>query len=424
MATTLRYLPGDQFNHLIDIPTALIVTSENSVFVRANLYDNRPSKPFRFGSNAASNTITADLNRTENGDLETGDLTNWTDNSVDTGVVAASTVSPHNGTYALSVNGGTSGTGSAYLIPTLSAGKTYTLEAKLIAPFSTGAIGCRVQNQKTQKFLTSTGGWSGSASDVFSHATTAWSSESITFDMESFGTVTRDNPRLLISFRTTENAAAYADDVVIYPDTDFISVHGHNINPLTVPLWGTAATSGGAWTDTTLTSNVVQPAFYAIRDTPVSARWQRLFFTNLNDSPDGAIYIGQLVFGQTKSLAKNQDYGWRLAWHRDQVRNVSPSGDAYVNPIGGASRRRLTMRFLHDSKAQRDEVQEEFYERSEHGGIPMVVVPSYDSATDVFNDPAVVFGRVGADIDFSRPSASLWQTSSVVVEESPFPIKV
>ncbi|NIO41042.1 MAG: hypothetical protein GTO41_13240, partial [Burkholderiales bacterium] len=75
------YLAGSGFN-LIDGST-VAVTSENSLFPKANLYDNRPSRPFKFNAAAADDYITFDLGAAKNVDFCSIHYHN-----IDTGVTA------------------------------------------------------------------------------------------------------------------------------------------------------------------------------------------------------------------------------------------------------------------------------------------------------------------------------------------------
>jgi hypothetical protein len=58
MATSTYFLPSA--DNLLD-GAAITVTSENALYPKANLYDSRPSRPFKFNAAAADDSVTIDL---------------------------------------------------------------------------------------------------------------------------------------------------------------------------------------------------------------------------------------------------------------------------------------------------------------------------------------------------------------------------
>src|SRR3990172_5980501 len=270
MATVVG-MHGDKGNHLercgpvtgvtgLSGGVAIVPSSEQVRFPRANLYDRQVSKPFRFLSGLEDTNkldvddfIRFDFNVVDNGGFErtidplTGlpvTLDGWTEHSEGAGNVCSET------TVAGQFNGGaralkmviasTSGQASRRKDVKVRSGEYVNITVALRGD-GTRVSRFKVQILETKQWVLSDGTLTTTETD-FATQTAA-----------TYATIRTSTPALMPAFTASRSdlltlrlqpylngdavGEGFADDIYVWPSTDFLSVHGHNIDPrITVEL--------------------------------------------------------------------------------------------------------------------------------------------------------------------------------------------
>jgi hypothetical protein len=414
-----RILAGQHLNHFARAVSAPALTTgaADALYPLANLYDGRPSKKFQFSAAVANGAITADLNLVKNPGFETSTLSDWTDNSSGTGTSAETTVGAevHGGSKAMKLGGGASGVGQRYQDVTVRAGEWQLLVAWLRGDGTVNAR-LRVQNLQTGKYLVSDGTWSAAVTDLATQSAASYAEKpaagGLQFQVESYATCRAHTVTLRIYCRVDQNGFGYFDDITLVPATDWLSIHGHNIEPL-IALELRSSTDNFSSSNTLeATATVQRGRFYALLSARVFRRYWRVLFSG---TPTAAIRVGEGVLGQTYTLAQSPVFPWRLRPKRPQIRTRTEVGEVRATGLVDDELHELEVPFQHRT-TEWDELRQQLFERSRFGVDPAVVCPKDDEAFCMFT-------VVPELIEASRKFLNNWD-DSFLLEELPFSLRV
>ena len=216
-----------------------------------------------------------------------------------------------------------------------------------------------------------------------------YSQKTPAFQIEDFATCQVDTMDLRILIRNEDAGNAYADDILLYPTVNFVSVHGHNIAPAVTPEFRSSTDNFSGSDDLEATLTLSRPSFYGYLSTPQTRRYYQL---DLNGTNVETSWIGELVLGYVETLTRSPEtirQAWVQTYLRDSVRTRTP-GEPYVTNIGGGRRRVLGLPFILGAEAELLEIRDEILDRTNHGARPLVIVP-------LSSESAVVPGRVTED---------------------------
>jgi hypothetical protein len=122
------------------------------------------------------------------------------------------------------------------------------------------------------------------------------------------------------------------------------------------------------------------------------------------------------VLGQSVTLLRNQEYGWRTAFMDPQLRDETDAGEMRASLLTEGQRRRLELSFQYNTTASMQEARDTIVRLTRNGAYPCVIVP------DDSNAEVVIFGKLSnpdqtwsVDQDF----LAHWSGSRMVFEESP-----
>jgi hypothetical protein len=217
----LLYAAGQYLNLLERALSVTMSPAADALFPVANLWDGRPTRPGKHGSNGANPTITADL--------------------------AAFTPA-----------------GPATYNVTARAGERRRLN-------SSGTTSITLQNLATGKYLTSTGAWQvGSVACMSAPGDLNYQVESITLCQAPSVTL-----KIVVTSGTT---------VGDWPACNAVVVFGHNLDPgLTVEMRSSTDNFSGS-NVLEVTGTIRQPSFMLLDSTPSYNRYVRLALTGTNTS--------------------------------------------------------------------------------------------------------------------------------------------
>lgn len=383
----------------------VIVTNEDSLYPRANLFDGVVANPFKFGSIAADCSITADLNLVNNGGAELNAMTGWTNVGSSP---TTSTTQKNDGTYAFRI---TTNGDAFYQVVYLRAGATYRFQGGVYGGGGAVQANIGLLDLRSGAALVST----------ITRTAASWAVTGPTsFTVPAFSTGRYDMVPVQISCTQSGGAGTtYYDSIYLWPAWDFVSVHGHNIQQnLSVELRRDTAAFAGAGT-LIATMTQYRPAFYSAF-AQVTDRYMRLKLTGtVGAGAGGAVaaigptYIGELVVSQRLTSAAYPSFGYPLQSSRRVVR--PGAGRAFIADTD--ERRRIALDFRYRSGAEYTEARD-FLQRSAFGGFPLVVVP--DDA-DPQEPELVLYGRPDA-AEWERQRAFLHvRDAPLLVVEDPFP---
>lgn len=416
---SLYALYGTGYNQLARMATAATPEAADSLFPIANLYDGAPWKPFRFGAAGTSGYINFDMNQVVNGGFETafsGGVpgSGWTLAGSATATRVAAPAPPV-GTYCLDVGGGyaaASGNSVVYTV-SVAAGEVLTLEAYLYAVGapSTEWAQIWVRNMATGSYWNGTT-WSPANTACFTHNAASWSAlKTSTFTIESYTTGLSDRVNLQIRCDGSGTGAqhAYYDEVVLYPRINFVSIHGHNLQPYQTPIdIRSGTTSPGATVRAQMT--LAHPTMFSTFAN-VDARYWRFFSTN--DPLESATWLGEMVLGQYQTLTRRQNFGQDLTLRYSQDRSESDLGvfASYVRQTDG--RRTVGLRFRYNDDTDYEQARE-IVERSQAGAHPMILVLESGDETQA------MLGRIEPEWSHTRITNTM-RDAEWKFTELPFP---
>jgi len=366
---------GDLANALersITAPTPSPAADGN--FAVAALKDRIPSSAFRFGSLTADPYLQFDLNVVTNGDMVTnsgGNVSSWTEVNTGTGDVTYDATGGEAGAPGMKLVSGT-GTAVAYQDITARAGERLNWTIALKGD-GTRAVALRVFNRNTGHYWTGSA-WSATPTDLATRTTATYATSSGSFTMESAPAYRADLQLMTLRITiqvTTASGTCFADSVFLWPSVDFLSIHGHNIDPIiSLELRRDSAAFAGAGTlEATITAFPLE--FYSSLGTIRDERYWRVKFVGTNSA---AIYLGEVVLAQRLTLTRIFKPPESIDYIDDQVR----SGEVPIRSYRKMDhpRRLLDVEFNYDSAAAFTQARDELVLRSRNGHHPMVVVPN------------------------------------------------
>lgn len=389
-----------------------------------NLYARVPSSPLVIGSAATDLTITFDQNETTNGGFETASpaLDGWTEASVGASNVTARTTTAgefNAGAAGMKMTIATTGASNLagrYTDEPVRAGETVYLTGALRGD---GTVTARIQvrNLDTGKYLTSGGAWQAAATDWYTRSTATYATqgpsavviESLPTGQYELASMTL---RILCYVDGSATGDGFVDDVYLWPASDFISIHGHNLTPR-VAVQIRRSTDNFAGSDTQEGADITafpQAFFLAFG----AVRSERYIRVKVVGTPKTALVFGQMVLGQKLSLAKGFAYPELIDREEIQVRVGSRS---YLER--DRITRGYTLAFNWDTAAQFTEMVSLVWGGSRGGHHPIVLVP----------DPAeshVIYGRIEATGLTTRrvvhdSTGDFWEETQYRIVELPLP---
>jgi hypothetical protein len=410
---TMLWLGGARAN-VIETGTGVTCSpSADALFPTTALYDRHPERIFKFGSLTSAPYLYADLDLLQNqGGFEAGTFAaaGWTAAVTGSGAAEAVISPVHSGNYAAELDAG-SGTATAYKDVTVRAGQKMTLSWWARSDGTGGNAIMRVRNIHTGSYLTEARSWIDVSADLFPQTGSTYSQSEVTFTVQTMAECRRATVTLRIQIvEEIATQVSYFDDIILVPFVDFVSIHGHNIDPRsTLTLQGSDAPTSGYVSLATLTP--IQPAFYETF-TEADYRYVKLLFTETNVG-SGIIYLGEWVLGAAESF-RGPALPLQVNYSDQQVRVPRRFGAPSIYGMGTSQLTSVPMTIRCESVSERDEFMSEWQRTI--GGYPVVVVPhDGDSHTDV------IFGQVADALPHSW-ATKRFVTLSTEIEPLPLPL--
>ena len=413
----MKVLCGELHNHLARA-LSITVTSESTLFPKAHLYSQWPAEEFRFNAAAADVAITTDLALWQ-GNLDTwasGVPTGFSNQSDGTGTVVETSVAGEvvTGSAAKVSGGATPAQGILRKTITVRAGERIRYRPSIRGDGTANGIALvRVFNPDTGNFWNNTV-WGSATAEVFSRQTATHAEQDTTIPVESYRTV-GDKPTttLYIDHVCAGTGFAYFDNLYAWPETNWLSIHGHNLPGIVAVQWRSSSDNFGASDVLDATMTKRQPSFYHFLSSAITLRYIRARFLGGFATVD-PIAIGELVLGYATTPAAYASYAIRLREREAQV-----AGDKTVVSM----RRRAAQRVVEwpivlSTSAEWQEYVEEIRGRCRGQLHPLVVAPDDVSDTDL-----VVYGRLAPEWEASRALLSRRESSMIVIEH-PFATRV
>jgi hypothetical protein len=422
--SNILVLAGERFNLFSRVPAAnVVVSDEDALYAKDRLGDGRPFWPFRFGTLGADRQITIDGNLLINsviGSWTAGTPASWTEANASGGDVVETTVGAevHGGTgSAAKFVPGASGTAQLQQDVIVRAGERLNIEAWLLSDGTGGVMRFRIYNPHSAHYLKTDGTWASTTEDLFTEAGGNYSQKTKAFTVESQATLRSELTTLrIIGICNSANKVGFLDDVTLWPDLDFASVHGHNLDAGIVAEWRHSTDAFGSSNDLVggAAVPVYRPSFYSAPATGSTRRWHRLKAVGTNSAAAGAIYYGEAVLGQRLSLVAHPAFPMRIEPMLPTLRGRMGVSANLIELHGRAIPRRLTLPFDYAGIPEYQEARDAVYQRTLEGFHPLVIVP--DDA-----DPEVcVWGRLVGGGGYDRGTWSL-RHRELVIEEEAFP---
>jgi len=389
------------------------------------LYDRHPDRVFRFGSLTAAPHVEVDLDMIDNsGDFENGVgfPVGWTTENTGTGAVTQEVNPAHvaNGSAsALLETPGGAGVASLYRDVVVRSGAT-TLVESWIQSDGTSVISGFIRNQETGNYWTGTA-WTATPTAWCSASTAvAIARKSSAIAVESLAAVGSAVTTLRFQFiNQTASSEAWVDYVVIVPNVTFASIHGHNIDPRSVPKVR-YSTDGFVASDVLVaTMTPLQPAFYSAFASVYAGgnaavpRFWRVKFTDTNGATSGPIYMGEFVLGEHVTY-RGPALPLQANYSDQQVRVPHRFGAPAVFGMGSHELRSYPLTIRCESTTERDAFFNEW--RRTLGGYPVIVVPH-----DGTGHTDVIYGLMDDSLPHSWATRN-FVTVSTQVDEMPHPL--
>jgi hypothetical protein len=406
------YLAGLRSN-ILSQSTITISPSENASFPATSLFNGAPGSVFRFSSASSDCSIALNPNLVVNGDFEdttTPFPVGWTDISSGSASLVQATSKIIHGSMALKLDPGTSGAAAARQDIEMLPGENFTVDARLR---SDGVRITRVfvQNLQTGNYLSTTGAWVSPSTTWFvSRTPSSWSTGNPTqATVESYSAVGyKSKTTLRMEIQLLPNGLAYADKIYLWPHTDFISIHGHNIDPrITVKLQHDT-TSAFTSATTAAEPTIIQPAFYSKLSSSITDKHIRILFAG---NPSSAIEIGELWLGQYQTLSEPPVYGMGVPTEMPVDEHFNVSGQVMRNARAYYPSESVEMKFL-ATETRKDELVQMLH-RGNWGTEPTVVVPQD-------NEDKVYLGAMTPGLSGTRPLKTLYDFNSISLRGFPF----
>lgn len=378
-------------------------TSENTLFPLSRLYDGKPSQDFRFNAAGVDDSITLD------GDLLKGA------GAFESGISALWTGS--GGTFALDTGTKHSGAQSGKLTHSSSATRSFDYEVRSGETLN-GAYALRGDGTASSKLYlinTRTGMyWTGSAwtatpTALDSQTTASFKTGTFQATAESYAVARVPVVTMRLTFELSASGSAWLDSTYVWPSWDFVSVHGHNLGPVTCQV--RSSTDGfAASNDLEGSPTIYAPRFWHRLATPSTRRYRRLKFVGTNHEP---IRLGEVVTSKAYAAAKIHEWGYELREVYSDTALQMPDGAVHVANVSEFPRLAFASKFFRTA-AQQDDARRELFGRAQGRAYPLVLVPD-DSR------PEALFGLLGATWAATREFFDIYAQDDFQMTEAPFP---
>lgn len=328
-------LPG-LYANILSRPNTTLTASQtpSSLYPITRIANGRPGQVFLFPAVAADDYVQADINQVPNGTFEDGFTSgvpdDWTDDSSGTGAVAEETSSAliaDGSGSGLQLTNGASGIGAAYVDVVFVSGESVMLDVFAATDDGAEPATLEIQNLETGNYLTSGAAWQASQADAISEAGTSLAQSTLTFTLEAFSVVRRHLTTLRIRPHmdgvSSGNTQHNWDNILIYPGVNWASLHGHNLDPKTVPSLTHDKVSTFDSTDLVdagdFTVDEGPVAYLSLASTAYDRFWRVPQFTGTQSTATGAIEIGEAFLGQAVTLTRNPAHsGFDVAYEIPQ----------------------------------------------------------------------------------------------------------
>lgn len=427
----MLWLGGTRYNAVSTGNGVTASPSADALFPTTKLYDGYPGDIFKFGSLTSAPTLTADLDMIAGvGGFESwtgGSPIGWTEADAGTGDVTQQSVSGtlvHSGNFSARYAAGDT-SASTYLDLVVRAGQRLAFTIALRGDGGLGGVTMSIRNQQTGNYLNG-GAWDPAVNEVITGPTDASYTvfdptsdpTACVFTVEDFATVggplTTIRIQLLNDRPTT---IGWADSFSIWPVINFASIHGHNIDPRSAPVFRASTDNFSSSNVSIATPTVVKPALYSSFTAQTLYRYWRVAFADTNSA---AIYVGEWVLGEATTMTAGPMYPYEPTYSAQQVRVPRRFGAPNVYAMGSQALRTVPLKIQCTSLASRTEFFQEWNRCLD--GTPVVVVPYTGTGhTDV------VLGLLPETMDHSWQLASASRNVmnfATSVTELPLPLVV
>jgi hypothetical protein len=411
----------------------------DSQFGLSGAYDGLPSKPVMFATNGTLIGIKFDARLVSNGDFEAAFsggfpaaiTTGWGLQGAPT--ITRNTTEVQSGTGALQIGG--VGGGDVVTFDCLCSPGDFlqiTVAGRKKTAGSGNAAQVQVQNIVTGLWLSSGGAWI-AGTTLFSNSTAAYSSVTLSFQVESFDACQTEDVILRVYLwsggGTLGTHDAVYDNFQIVPGVDIVSVHGSGY---TYTLGGVRLSQslgqGTAVNVRTSPDDVTYTAFQNMTPKPTSfyktfTRTYSFFWALVLNNAQlvpyswGNIfpYLGEVFFGQTVTLQNGVDNGIKMKTIDPQLSSRTALGEARSVLLSSAPHRQVDLTFKWPGRAAFIESRDNIFRMNRNGAYPlMIVVDDTDPDMAIFGCPP------GSDFDAVQKYKDWW-TGELTVVEAPFP---
>lgn len=365
-------------------------SSADANFGVANLKTGNQWQPFRFGTPAALDQVTFDLNQIQNGTFENGTPAEappeW---EVLAGTPVISTTQAADGTQSVELNADGEGIFQDF---EAAIGKVLNVAGSLYGD-GTNTISLYLQDLRSGKWMTGAGAWQTTKVAFATRTTASFAETTATPTVEDSG---YGHTVLRYTVDKTGSGTAFADKLLVYPRLNFCSVHAHTIDQSQVPSIR-RSTDNFAGNDVEVATMTVRRGRFYKAFTNSDFRWWRVRLPRANSR---APFIGQIAFGHTNTLLAETgfDITSPVRMRQPQIRVAGPSGLVSAASRTNHQSKSIDLGFTSD-RADLLEVVEKIGMASKWGGEPVVLVPE-DDQDDVWlmnSASEIVVGRLSDD---------------------------
>lgn len=403
------FLAGDAANACVATQiTPTVSPAEDALFPATNLITGNPWEIFRYGSIPTNPYIRFDMNQVKNHSFEANangeDPTDWVQEA---GTPQVSSAQFDDGAVSLAL----ADSESAYQDIEVVAGNRYRLEAALRGN-GTGAVSLRLIHLDSQQYKTTASetSYSTTASNLGTQSTAAWATTTQNFVVPSHPTGASDRTKIRIqAIKTTAGGGdVWFDDVRLYPDIDFASLH-YIENFGTSTAWNIIS-SNNNWSSQTTEDVLPANGFRSFIKFDPSDSDPRQYW---GFESTGTFYqipsFGQFAMGEAIQLtAGTPSSPLDTSRAMPQSGVESPTVSLVTNQSPDA-RVRASLVFRGLTNAAQTEIQERIWAGSRHGAEGVVVVPDSARSHDVF------LGRFAGEVSIERVG-STWMIEVPFVE--------
>ncbi len=371
----------------------VVVSSEDTLFPKANLQNGNPWKPFRFSALTANPTIEFDCNIIANPSYEadpdaTSPPSSWI---IPTGggTPDVSTAEANEGTNSLRLNAANE---AAYQDRIVRLAGTYRHTVALRGD-GTNIVSAYVLDLISGKWLQSGGTWTTTKTAWATRSTATFATSSITLTLEApvDGHVGPGRLRILFDRPGTVAGAAYVDSVYMWPKITTAAFAYHTI-PTGFPIAVESADDVAFSTNLNDHGDLPARAFRTYMIFAGPATPQRFWRFPITGTPHEGFLpaIGQPILGERETMLQKPSWGLAM------IREMPKSGSAdFPTSLADAPRYRFDMSW--ESPYSRfQQIAEKLLGACSFGDEPVFIVADED-------DPEMVYGR-GASMSTIAPS--------------------